>query len=253
MITLIGSGGVATSLGASLEGAGHRVKQVWSRTEAAARRLAERLSCPWTTRIEDVDGDCDVALISVKDSETGRLAENLRTEALVVHTAGSVPLMALPQTKAGVMYPMQTFSKERLVDLREVPLFIETKRAEDLPTLRALAESLSPDVNELGSDDRCRLHVAAVFACNFPNHCYALAADVLKSAGLSFELLLPLIDETARKVHFIAPEKAQTGPAARWDQGVMERHLGLLEGRQRDIYKLLSGSIRQSRRRDRDD
>lgn len=254
MITLIGAGNVATSLGSSLEGAGHRVRQVWSRTEEAARELGERLSCPWTTDISQVDGDCDVALISVKDSEIGRLAENLRTDALVVHTAGSVPLAALPQAKAGVMYPMQTFTKERLVNLKNVPLFVETKRAEDMPTLKALAESLSQDVRELGSDDRCRLHIAAVFACNFTNHCYALAADVLESAGLPFELLLPLIDETARKVHVMSPEKAQTGPAARWDQGVMERHLELLEGRQRDIYELLSGSIRQSReRRERDD
>ncbi|MCD8285371.1 MAG: DUF2520 domain-containing protein [Prevotellaceae bacterium] len=243
VVTLVGAGGVATSLGVALLGGGHEVRQVWSRTETSARELAERLHTAFTTDLGCVARDVDCVIVSVKDSEVGRVAACLSTGALVLHTAGSVPLGVLPQARAGVIYPMQTFSKARLVDLRKTPLFIEAKRTEDLPMLRKLAESLSGSVTELPSDYRCRLHLAAVFACNFANHCYDLADELLRGAGLSFDIMLPLIDETARKVHEMSPREAQTGPAKRWDEAVMRRHLELLNGDELGIYRLMSESI----------
>ena len=146
---------------------------------------------------------------------------------------------------AGVLYPMQTFSMDREVNFREIPLFIEGAD----PRIRAVAESLSAHVYELSTADRRYLHLAAVFACNFTNHCYALAADVLAQKGLPFDVMLPLIDETARKVHELHPTDAQTGPAVRGDQNVMDAQSALLDDRLATIYMLMSESIKDEKER----
>ncbi len=250
VVSIVGAGGVATSLGVALQGGGHEVRQVWSRTEASARELAQRLSCAYTTDIKSLDPHVDYVLISVKDSEVGRLASQLPDDVFVIHTAGSVPLSVLPQARAGVIYPLQSFSRRRTVDVSEVPLFIETKQSDDLLPLLRLAETLNRECYYLNSDDRLHLHLAAVFASNFANHCYDLASRHIEQADLPFEVLLPLIDETARKVHELPPRQAQTGPAARWDEGVMSAHLGLLQGRERELYRLLSESIHERKAND---
>jgi predicted short-subunit dehydrogenase-like oxidoreductase (DUF2520 family) len=141
----------------------------------------------------------------------------------------------------GVLYPMQTFSMEREVDFRAIPLFIEGADAR----IRQLAESISEHVYELSSDDRKYLHLAAVFACNFANHCYTLAAEVLEKKGLPFDVMLPLVDETARKVHELHPKEAQTGPAIRGDKNVMAAQAALLDSRMQAIYNLMSESIQE--------
>jgi predicted short-subunit dehydrogenase-like oxidoreductase (DUF2520 family) len=147
--------------------------------------------------------------------------------------------------RCGVLYPMQTFSMDREVDFREIPLFIEASDAASLQQIRALADSISQHVYELSTADRKYLHLAAVFACNFANHCYTLAADVLQKKGLPFDVMLPLVDETARKVHELHPKDAQTGPAARGDQNVMQAQASLLDGKAKEIYELLSQSIQE--------
>ena len=147
--------------------------------------------------------------------------------------------------RCGVLYPMQTFSMDREVDFREIPLFIEASDAASLQQIRALADSISQHVYELSTADRKYLHLAAVFACNFANHCYTLAADVLQKKGLPFDVMLPLVDETARKVHELHPTEAQTGPAVRGDQNVMQAQAALLDGKAKEIYELLSQSIQE--------
>jgi predicted short-subunit dehydrogenase-like oxidoreductase (DUF2520 family) len=134
---------------------------------------------------------------------------------------------------------------DREVDFREIPLFIEASDAASLQQIRALADSISQHVYELSTADRKYLHLAAVFACNFANHCYTLAADVLQKKGLPFDVMLPLVDETARKVHELHPKDAQTGPAARGDQNVMQAQASLLDGKAKEIYELLSQSIQE--------
>ena len=142
----------------------------------------------------------------------------------------------------GVLYPMQSFSKERRVDFAGIPVFIEGAD----PLIRQLAESISRRVYPLSTADRKYLHLAAVFACNFANHCYALAADVLERHGLPFDVLLPLIDETARKVHELHPLDAQTGPAVRYDENVINMQAALLsDPAVRELYERLSLSIHQ--------
>ena len=243
-IALIGRGRVATHMGKALLQAGHQLTSVNSLTLAELPQHA------------------DIYIIAVKDSALQEVIKHLcsrlspntpsfrrgQGEALLVHTAGSMPLSVFDgyDCHAGVLYPMQTFSMDREVDFREIPLFIEGAD----PRIRAVAESLSAHVYELSTADRKYLHLAAVFACNFANHCYTLAADVLARKGLPFDVMLPLVDETARKVHELHPTDAQTGPAARGDQNVMAAQSALLDGRLQAIYNLMSESIQDKKQHD---
>ncbi len=253
---LIGAGNVATHLGQALRDAGHTVLQVYSRTEEHARDLANKLQAKPVTEITDVCADAELYVLAVRDEVLPGLAARLYvhlkdvsstsaacgSDALFLHTAGSMPLEALPMLRRGVLYPMQTFSKARQVDFRSVPLFVESHT--DSQMLQDLAESLSERVRVLDSESRKYLHLAAVFACNFTNHMYHLCADILKERGIPFDVMLPLIDETARKVHELSPREAQTGPAVRYDKRVMNHHLDMLEDENtRKIYKLLSENI----------
>jgi len=231
-VAMIGRGRVATHMGKALLKAGHEVVSVNSRT------------------LEELPQDADVYIIAVKDSALQEVIKQLtnllkaKNEApLIVHTAGSMPLSVFEgyTENGGVFYPMQTFSMKREVDFREIPLFIEGKDKR----IRELAESISEHVYELSSDDRKYLHLAAVFACNFTNHCYTLAAEVLEKKGLPFDVMLSLVDETARKVHELHPHEAQTGPAVRGDENVMNAQAALLDDRNKEIYELLSKSIQE--------
>jgi predicted short-subunit dehydrogenase-like oxidoreductase (DUF2520 family) len=145
----------------------------------------------------------------------------------------------------GVFYPMQTFSKERQVDFLPIPVFLEASDDATLSLARTLAESISHHVYVLSSEDRKFLHLSAVFACNFANHCYALSAELLEKHGIPFDVMLPLIDETARKVHELHPLDAQTGPAVRYDENVIRMQSSLLSDSPalQEIYNLLSLNI----------
>ncbi len=250
-IVLIGAGRLATCLGPALLRAGHTLMQVYSRTQASAQTLALRLGCPWTTAPEEVMQGADLYILAVKDGALEALIPSVargREEALFVHTAGSMPLSVFEGSgcrRYGVFYPMQTFSKERETDFRTLPIFVEGNGGETEDTLRSLAATLSDSVYVLSSEGRKSLHLAAVFACNFVNHCYARSARILAERGIPFEVMLPLIDETAAKVHSLSPREAQTGPAIRYDRNVLARHLDMLQtdGDAAAEYELLSRGI----------
>ena len=227
-IVVIGRGRLAANLLPALEKAGHEVVSINSRT------------------LEELPQEADVFVVSVKDAalqEVIAQATKGREQQLFVHTAGSMPISVFEgyTSRYGVWYPMQTFSKERRVDFAEIPVFIEG----EAPQIRQLAESVSKRVYELSTADRKYLHLAAVFACNFTNHCYALAAGILEQHGLPFDVMLPLIDETARKVHVMHPQEAQTGPAVRYDKNVIGMQASMLEGNMRKLYEQLSVSIHE--------
>ena len=253
-IVLIGAGNLATNIGVALAGAGHELLQVYSKTEQSAEKLAAMLHCPWTTELKEVNDGADVYIIAVKDGVLADVAQQLAAEhdeRFLVHTAGSMPIETLPTNRRGVLYPMQTFSKERIVDFKHIPCFVEAANEKDGELLRVLAETLSESVYEANSEARKFLHLSAVFCCNFANHCYALAEKLLQEhGGLPFEVMLPLIDETAKKVHELSPKKAQTGPAVRWDTNVMEKHMQLLKDNPQlqEIYRLLSESVREGQK-----
>lgn len=247
-IVFIGSGNLATNLAKALFRAGHEILQVYSRTPEHADMFADLFECSATTDIYNVRCDADIYIFSVKDSVLERLAncvaENVKGK-LFVHTAGSMPMNILPVERRGVLYPMQTFSKSREVDFAEIPTFVEAELEDDLAMLKTLAESISGNVRVLPSEERKSLHVAAVFACNFVNHCYRLSEKVLAKYDIPFSVMLPLVEETARKVHEISPKDAQTGPAVRWDENVMLEHKQMLKDDEMmlEIYELMSKSI----------
>lgn len=243
VISFVGAGNVATHLSQALKAQGHQIAGVWSRTDSSAQALASMLQCPWTTEITQLRTDVDIVFFCVKDCCLEELSKQVQTSALCIHTAGSMPLEALSQKRRGVLYPMQTFSKLRPVDFRQIPIFLEAEGEQEKRMLQQLAECLSKNVSFLSSKQRRTLHLAAVFACNFANRCYDIAAELLESQGLSFQSMLPLIDETVKKVHTLSPKLAQTGPAIRWDENVMQKHLSQLEGTNKEIYKLISLSI----------
>lgn len=247
-IVCIGSGNLATNLTLAWKEAGILVEQVFSRTEANARALAERLGCAWTSSTGEIINDADLYLFSLKDSALEAVASKLpKNNGLWVHTAGSMPLSVFEPftTRRGVIYPLQTFSKSRRVNLDNVPFFLEANLEEDKAILEQLTRAVSRDVRFLPSEKRRHLHLAAVFACNFVNHIYALADDILREEGIPFEVLLPLIDETAAKVHRLTPREAQTGPAIRYDENVINKHLAMLDKMPelKALYETLSRSI----------
>jgi predicted short-subunit dehydrogenase-like oxidoreductase (DUF2520 family) len=175
------------------------------------------------------------------------IADSLK-DSLLLHTAGSVPMdiwYTAGAMKYGVLYPMQTFSKTSVIDWSQVPLFIEGSSDQTLNSIKELALTVSPDVTVLSSEGRKKLHLAAVFACNFSNHMYAIAEQLLAAEGVPFRVMLPLVRETARKVETMSPEDAQTGPAIRGDRKVMDQHLELLKDypEYAELYRLISTDI----------
>ena len=231
-VVLIGRGRLATNLEHALLAAGHEVVSINSRT------------------LESLPTEADIFIVAVKDaslSDVIHATTKGREGQLFVHTAGSMPmdLFAGLTSHYGVFYPMQTFSKERMVDFNAISLFLEANDAVSMERLKMLAATLSPHIYELDSEGRKHLHLAAVFACNFVNHCYALSAEVLSAKGLPFSVMLPLVDETAQKVHELEPRKAQTGPAVRGDWNVMEMQAAMLADHPavKHIYETLSNDI----------
>ena len=200
-VVIVGSGNVATHLSlalASLEGI--EICQVYSPTEAHAEILAERLNCDFVTDPTQIRKDADVYLFALKDQALETVIRAVpANNGLWLHTSGSMPMQVFAgyTERYGVLYPLQTFSKSREISFQGIPLFIECHREEDKNCLEDLARRLSGKVCELSSEKRRSLHLAAVFACNFTNHIYALAEEILAKEGLSRDYLFPLIDETA--------------------------------------------------------
>ena len=242
-IVLIGQGNVATNLHHAFALKGLRTRMVSSRGGLDSLPAA------------------DVYIYAVRDEALLQVVQKIAEEskkpinthlctALHLHTSGTMPISvfgdALPH--AGIMYFFQTFSKAKLIDdFSQIPVFVEDKQIDDLSAIFTLAQTLTPRVYEASQHDRERLHVAGVFANNFTNHMYAIAADILKDTHIPFQVLLPLIDQTAEKVHHLSPHDAQTGPAKRRDEQVMNHHLALLKTPdQQQLYTLLSKMIIQS-------
>lgn len=251
-IVFIGAGNLATNLAKALYHKGFRIVQIYSRTKESAGALASKVEAGYTTDLGEISKQAQVYIVSLKDDALVELLPQIaesKSKALLVHTAGSIPMNVWEgyAERYGVFYPMQTFSKQREVDFREVPFFIEAETPKDAELLKAIAGTLSGKVYEATSEQRKSLHLAAVFVCNFTNHLYALAADLLNKYNLPFDVILPLINETARKVYELTPHDAQTGPAVRYDTNVMNNHLSMLADNPalQEIYKLISKSIHE--------
>lgn len=192
--------------------------------------------------------DADVYVIAVKDDVIGEVSKHLSNkQGIVVHTSGAISLKAIQHTNKGVFYPLQTFTKGKTVDFSSIPICIEAEEKQSLETLRTLAASISENVHHIDSEQRKKLHLAAVFVNNFTNYLYGIGEELCLEEGLSFDLLKPLIMETANKIQTMSPKEAQTGPARRNDIKSMEEHLELLNKQEHiTLYKLLSQAIKQT-------
>jgi predicted short-subunit dehydrogenase-like oxidoreductase (DUF2520 family) len=247
-ITIIGSGNVATHLAAAFKNAGHRIMQVYSRNMQNAALLGYHVGAEAIDDLSHINPETDLFIISVKDDAIVSIAKGLaKYGKLTVHTSGAVSLGALSAItpKAGVFYPLQTFSKNKEIDFFTVPLCIEGIDEEITDQLEQLAQTVSNRVYRVNSAQRKVLHLAAVFACNFPNYLYDAAQQLLEKQQMDFEMLRPLILETAKKVQDHLPGEVQTGPAIRDDENTMAAHLQMLnnEPALKSIYELLSQEI----------
>lgn len=244
-IVIVGAGNVAWHLAKELQNQEQNIVQVYNRSESELRTLARRLKCDYTTEIKDINPDADLYILTVKDSVIEEVSASLNlNDKLVVHTSGAIDQDVIKHSRRGVFYPLQTFSKKKKLNFKEIPFCIEASKSEDYNTLMRLATLMSPIVYNINSHQRKVLHVAAVFACNFSNYMYMISDEILNKESIPLDILHPLIKETASKVSSYKPKDVQTGPAVRKDKEVIETHLEYLkEGKNYDIYKLLSETI----------
>ena len=231
-IVIIGKGNVATNL------------------DYAFRKKG--IACQMVSSREGLDQlpQANVYIYAVKDEALASVVAQVqgRERSLHLHTSGTMPITVFGEDKphAGIFYPFQTFSKARVIeDFSTVPVFFEARGIDDISAVYSLALTITSHVYEATQHDRERLHVAGVFTNNFTNLMYTMAAELLQNTHIPFKALLPLIDETAAKVHTLSPRDAQTGPARRGDENVMNHHLSLLNEEQRQVYQLLSAAIRK--------
>ena len=209
--------------------------------------LARKINADYTVEASAITKSADIYFVALKDSAVYDVLSGFDFQnKLVVHTSGSLPLSALKSfsENTGVIYPFQTFSKNREIDFTEIPVFIEANYPKNENILKLIAQKISKKVSVLNSEKRKSLHIAAVFACNFVNHFYTLAAGYLEAQDIPFDVLYPLIEETARKVQEMPPKEAQTGPAVRFDENIINDHLQQLE--QFPELKALYNSISKS-------
>jgi predicted short-subunit dehydrogenase-like oxidoreductase (DUF2520 family) len=253
-ISFIGAGNVAWHLAQALEYAGHVVEEVYSRNLIHARQLAANLyNATPTDSFDFSNSKATVFIICVSDDVLAVVNEQLILPeiSIAAHTSGTMPIETLSgRQDAGVLYPLQTFSKSKKLDVQRVPFCIEAMNEMTEDVLVALAQSISHTVYLISSAERKILHTAAVFACNFTNHLLAVSKEILDREELEFDLLKPLIEETFYKALAASdPAAVQTGPAIRNDQQVIQSHLDYLAAfpEKQKIYSLLTESIARKR------
>lgn len=248
-ISIIGFGNVARHLADAFEQTRDtELVQVFSRSgNSETLPYSDRI----ISQLEDL-GDADLYIISVSDAAVESVSKKLPFSGkLVVHTSGSLSMDILDgRNRRGVFYPLQTFSKNKAVAFKSIPICLESELNSDYSLLEKVASFLSQRVYGISSDQRRALHVSAVFASNFANHMYKLGSDICAEHDIPFEILKPLIAETATKIETLSPSEAQTGPAIRHDRNTIDAHLALLsDANQRHIYEIITSSIQNERKK----
>lgn len=233
-ISFIGNGNVGHHLMQAFSKAGHSIEEIYSRTQS----------------LQNFGNSSDLIVISISDDAIAMISEQLKFHTTpIVHTAGSVDISVLESEhhSYGVLYPLQTFSKEREMNYAQIPYFIECSDDVLRRKLESLIASTQAKSQYINSAQRMQLHIAAVFACNFSNFMFDLAAGLLRKNEIPFETLMPLIQECVNKLQSLSPEIAQTGPAKRGDASTQQKHLKALESEPifSEIYTLISREIQK--------
>ncbi len=246
-IVIIGSGNVATVLGRLCKQDGHQVVQVISRNANHAKELADELNCAYSDYSGEMNKHAELYLVAVADTSLSDLNQNFNLgNKLILHTAGSVSKDVLKNVSVnyGVLYPLQSLRKE-MQYANDIPLLVDGSTEETITVIEDFAKSLSTNVSKANDEKRLKLHVAAVVVSNFTNHLYALAEEFCKDEQVDFNLLAPLIKETAERIQHASPADVQTGPAARNDIFTIEKHLRILADHPglKNIYIKLTDSI----------
>lgn len=249
-ISFIGSGNVATHLAKAFSKNGIIVHQIYSQTCDNSEVLAWQSNAVYTCDLDELDMNVDLFIFAVKDEVIKQLSKFILQKnpiAKVVHTSGSVGLDVFENAvNAGILYPLQSFSKTKKIDISAVPFLITSDNSNFKNELIALATLLSDKVYEYTDEQRKHLHIAAVFVNNFSNHLFAIAQDYCEKHQIDYQLLMPLIHETITKIDTILPKQVQTGPARRNDNEIIEKHLHQLQSEDEhlfQIYQLLTNSI----------
>ena len=245
---MLGAGNVATHFSKALQQKGYNITQVYSKTTASAKALAELLSAPYTTEINNVNTAADIYIYALKDNALEEIIHKISIpDAIHLHTAGSVNIDVFEGRARhfGVIYPMQTFSKSKEVNFENIALMVEANTEKTFDTLFGIAQQLSKRCYKIDSEQRKKIHLSAVFACNFTNYMYTIAEELISETNAPFDIMQPLIAETADKIKHLSPAKAQTGPAVRYDTVIIEEHLKMLENRPelQQLYKEISKLI----------
>lgn len=246
-ISIIGAGNVATQLALALKKAGHNIVQIVNRSADSGDDLAATIGADFCSDFSKV-ADAEVYIVAVKDDVIAEVAEQLHLKGKVIaHTSGtkSKYLLEKASYNFGIFYPLQTMTKSARVDFKQVPLLVEGINEHAEEVLKQLARTISQNVHVVDEQQRQWIHVAAVFANNFTNHLYGISESLLKENGLGFEILKPLIFQSIQNLGQYSPKDIQTGPAARQDWQVIDKHLSLLTDHSRleQIYKILTDSI----------
>jgi len=243
-IILVGSGNVATHLGIALQNCNYKIIQVYSRSIEKAKKLAQKLNTNFTNDLTQLK-TADLIIVSVNDDAISTVLSKLKNTA-IAHTSGSIGMDVFEPNFSdfGVLYPLQTFNKEIELVISEIPFCIEGNSKAFEKELIEIAKKLSSNVITMNSEQRKKLHIAAVFACNFSNHMYSIADDLLAEKDVDFKILLPLIKQTIAKLNTNKPKKVQTGPAIRKDMHVIEEHINLIQQEDiKELYQKISNSI----------
>lgn len=247
-VTIIGSGNVAQHLiKAFCNSQKVQLRQILVRNSRSIKDLVDLDKV--IINYNDLE-EADLYIIAVSDLAIAEVSSLLPFSGkLVAHTSGTMSLDVLSSNnRRAVFYPLQTFSKTKSVDFTKVPLCLEAENEEDLQKIEVIGNSISKDVNFINSQQRKSLHVAAVFVSNFANHLYYIGEQICKENAIPFDILKPLIKETAEKIYHLNPKKAQTGPAIRGDQNTIDAHLKYIQNQDyKEIYRLLTESIQHDR------
>lgn len=203
------------------------------------------------TIVKDLENliDADLYILAISDDAIEKVSNELQfTNKLIVHTSGSVPMSSMyTSNRRGVFYPLQTFSATKQIDFNTIPFCIEAEQKDDYILLEKLASTVSKKIYKISSAQRNVLHVAAVFVNNFTNHMFSVGNEICAQYDVPFEILHPLIKETAQKIEHLHPDAAQTGPAIRNDSQTIQRHMDILQkDSQKELYKILTQAIQSN-------
>lgn len=245
-VVIVGTGNVAQNLFQAFDKVPDvEIKQVLGRNENHLTFAKDKASI--NTDFTQLPS-ADIYILAISDDSIGLVAEKFKDiDGLIVHTSGATSLEILSKCKrTGIFYPLQTFTKGKIISFESIPICIEANNKKDLELLQNLGKTLSDTVIKVNSEKRKILHVAAVFVNNFTNYMYTIGAEICKENNIDFKLLQPLIKETAAKLDDLTPYESQTGPAKRGDQKTLHKHLQLIKKtHQRELYTLLSNAIKE--------